>query len=654
MWDKVYFLDICAIPLYLAIWTTTVYRKMTRGRSNVLYLAITATGFFTVVGDLFAGIIMMNLPMNAKELMQAKVFEYLYYVMRHACNTLYIYYIFSATGTWYRIRSFWKKLIVALPYLGVLGLLVTNEYTGWIFYFTAEAGYSRGPKVLIVYGLAAVYMVFGVIYLCLHKYALDIGSWIALISMYVFNFTAVLIQYFYNRLLIECYFTAITLLLAVLFIQRPEKQVDMSTGLRGYRAFCEEMGKIAATKQKVQIVIVCVRNAKDMSRFLSEEIFYKYIHAMEAQFRKFSKADKIILESYFEQPGTFYNIIEDVDYNPVQVISELRGKVKDNTEDLFGTGVRPDVKVVVVQFPDDIANVDELLRFGHNFMRFANVDKSFVRCRSIVSQRAYQIEAHIDEVLSRAFENDALSLRYHPVWSVDEKKYVSARAEIFIDDPEYGIIDPELLEIAAGERGLSLMLGTHLIRSVFAYVGSEEMKEKGYDHITVSLSESQCMQINLLDEIWHLQQQYKVSPSQIEFSIRESAYEIVSKIHDDNIRKLSSQGYLFAIDSFGKGYSNMRHILDMPIHALRLDRELIEAAGAGDSGKALLGGCIKMLLNIKLEVIAPVTVDEQTRQMLIDMGCQFLEENAEADPSENADVVDDDKAIERSVRSWIE
>ena len=151
------------------------------------------------------------------------------------------------------------------------------------------------------------------------------------------------------------------------------------------------------------------------------------------------------------------------------------------------------------------------------------------------------------------------------------------------------------------------------------------------------------MQINLLDEIWHLQQQYKVSPSQIEFSIRESAYEIVSKIHDDNIRKLSSQGYLFAIDSFGKGYSNMRHILDMPIHALRLDRELIEAAGAGDSGKALLGGCIKMLLNIKLEVIAPVTVDEQTRQMLIEMGCQFLEENAEADPSENADDVDDDE-----------
>ncbi|MBR4760958.1 MAG: EAL domain-containing protein, partial [Lachnospiraceae bacterium] len=550
------------------------------------------------------------------------------------CNTLYIYYIFSATGTWYRIRSFWKKLIVALPYLGVLGLLATNEYTGWIFGFTPDAGYARGPLVLIVYALAAIYMIFGVIYLCLHKYALDIGSWIALISMYVFNFTAVAIQYFYNRLLIECYFTAITLLLAVLFIQRPEKQVDMSTGLRGYRAFCEEMGKIAATKQKIQVVIVCIRNARDMSRFMSEEIFYQYIHATEEQFRRFSKADKITLESYFEQPGTFYIIIEDANYNPVQVVSELRGKVKENTENLFGNGVRPDVKVVAVQFPDDIKDVGELLRFGHNFMRFANVDKSFVRCGSIVNQRAYQIEAHIDEVLSRAFENNALKIRYKPVWSVEEGKYVSARAEVFIDDPEYGIIDPEVLENAAGERGLSLVLGSHLIAKVFEFVGSNEMEEKGYEHISVSLSESQCMQMNLLDEIWHLQQQYKISPSRIEFSIKESAYEIVSKIHDDNIRKLSSQGYLFAIDSFGKGYSNMRHILDMPIHAVRLDKELIEAAKTGDSGKALLGGCIKMLLNIHLEVIACGLEDEQTRQMLTYMGCQFLEEDAKADPEE--------------------
>lgn len=624
MWNKELYLDIAAIPIYIIIWYTTIYRKMTKGRSNVLFLWLTAIAFFTDVSDLISGICANSFPLSNTQMALIKVMEYVYFIMRNGTNIAYLFFVFSVTRTWCHINTFWKKLLLMMPFLGALVLLASNEMTSAVFTVTPDAGYVRGEYIMFMYMLAFSYLLAGMICLLLCRPILDLGVWLSLSAMYLLNLLAVGIQFMNPGMLLECYFTSITLLFVVLFVQRPEKQVDVGTGLLSYRAFCEEIGKIKITGQDVQIIFISIKNADEMNQYLGDKAYSAYIYSIEEAIAGYSKKEKLTYELYFEQPGNFCIIMEDMEYSPVQTIPDIRDRVRSVSKNVVETGARPDVKIVTVKFPKEINDIEELLRFGHNFVRFANVDRIYSRASAILKQKAYQVETHIDEILNRAMGKGKLRISYQPIWSVKEKRFISAEAVVQLDDEVYGEIDTDILISAAEDRGLIIRLGNYLMDQVFSFVGEDNLSLYGYLYIDINLSLVQCMQMNLPDQIWELREKYGVHPEQICFAIKESMYENMSGVLDENLKKLSVQGYRLALDGYGKGYSNMQRILELPIQSVRLDKSLILGASS-EGGRALLKGNIRMLQNIPLEVVAQGADDESTAKMLLDMGCGMIQ-----------------------------
>ncbi len=624
MRDNILYLDIGAIPIYIIIWYTTIFRKMTKGRTNALFLWVTAFAFFTVVCDLMAGIFMSSYPLDELSIYMVKITEYFYFITRNGTNMLYFFFMFAVTRTWYRISALWKKILLLLPYIGFLAMLATNEVTHAVFTVTSEGGYLRGNLIYLAYIQAAFYLIIGMSRLFVCGRAIDLGARLALAAMYIFNVIAVVIQLLYSEMLIECYFTSISMLFIVLFVQRPEKQVDMATGLPGYHGFREEIGKIRAAGQKIQIIIVKIQNAYDMSRYMGEEAFFGYIHAIDEQIRLFGKRDRISYESYFEQPGTFYVILEDVKYNPVQAIPEIMDNVQSYLGEAVNAGVRADTRIVTIQYPEDISDIDELLNFGHDFARFADVDRLYSHADKIIEKKNYQIETHFSEILDRAIETESLSISYQPIWSAKEKKHRAADTIVELTDDLYGTIDMTVMMETAEKKGLGIRLGTYLIERVFIDIHDKKLAE--YEYVIIPLSTVQCMQMDFTDRVWKLREKYNIHPEQVCFSFKETVYENVSEVLNENLNKLSAQGYRLMLDGFGKGYSNMERIMEFPIMAVRLDRSLISTAIDG-AGRIMIKGIVGMLSEIPLTVIIPGADDADTVQMLVDMGCEMIQGN---------------------------
>ena len=132
------------------------------------------------------------------------------------------------------------------------------------------------------------------------------------------------------------------------------------------------------------------------------------------------------------------------------------------------------------------------------------------------------------------------------------------------------------------------------------------------------------MQKNITDRIWNLRGKYKVHPDQICFAIKDSEYDNISEGFDDNIKKLALQGYKLALDGYGNGYTNIKHLVELPISTVRLAGSLIEEAST-ESGRALLKGTIQMLENIPLSVVVSGVNDKVTKNMLGMMGCDLMQ-----------------------------
>ncbi len=628
---------IASIPIYVILIIATISRRLTKGRANKLLILMICVAFGAALTDILGNLLTQRLPVSEVKVALATVIDYFYFLFRDGIIVVYTYYLFSVTRKWYKINAFWKQLLILVPYLVMVVFLITNPKTHAIFNITTENGYERGELIIVLYIVALIYMIFGVAFLIANREMLILSEWISLGMLYVLNAIGVLIQYLVPELQIECYFTSMTLLFVVLFVQKAERQVDIITGLPSFYAFISEMGKINTTGQKVQVIIANINNADELRRYLGDKAYFGYLHSIERIIAAYAKKEKITNEIYFEAPGAFYIICEDLDYNPVQAIPEVRETVRKKSGNIFESGARFDLKVVSIKFPEDIETVYELLHFGHNFSRFAH-NKIYFHAKQIIETRAYQIEDKFDEILNKAIDNQKLKIGYEPIWSVQDEKIEYIEAVTSVEDDIYGEIDRVTLEEASRARGAGIILDEYTIEQVFAYVGAGNLANSGALFVVVHLSSALGMQKNFTERIWNLRSQYQVHPEQICFSIKEFGYDSVGEGLEDNIRKLSLQGYKLALDDYGIGYSNIKHLIEVPFCHVRLDKRMVSEMSS-ESGRALLSGMIQMLNNISLPAVVQGVDDWDTMEMLRGMGCNlmqgeyFKEKNSEENPN---------------------
>ena len=650
--ENIYF-ELAAIPLYVVLFVTTIYRRMTKGRSNVLFLLLTFCSLAAVIADLIGTIDDRTILASDFGLAFVKGGEYVYFLTRNGINVLYLLFIFSVTRTWHRLRGTGKKLILLFPYVVIVTMILSNPFTDAVFTITVENAYKRGPYIGVIYICAASYMLFGIIYLTVNKRVLERDEWVALYTMNVLNSIAVLIQLLFPEMLIECFMTALTLLLVVMFIQRPEKQVDVSTNLPAVWAFNEELDKISHTGQKVQIVIAGIKNAVQLRDRAGEAVYYDFVHYISNVIEICARDNRIRYELYYESPGYFYTIIEDMSYNPAGACSEISNSIKSKKGRLVYSGIQADAAIAVVRYPDEIDNKEELMWFAHNFLRFAKNGKVYSHASQITEKRDYRIETRIIEIVDKAIREKSFKLSYDPIWSVNRARADFAEAMLSLHDEELGDIDDDMLYRAARERGIIGRLGEYVAEEVFSYVGSESFAKSGYRGILIRLSVAHARQADYPDSLWNIREKYGVHPEQICFAVDAPDSSDMEGELGKNMLKLSLMGYRFCYDGYGFGHSELQSIKKLPFFSVRLDRKMLKGS-VTDEGREILEGSIHLLKRVALEVVAQDVDDKETADMLSRMGCDYIQGRLDeyTFPAKDGDVeilVVDDNSPNRTV-----
>ncbi|MBR1865145.1 MAG: hypothetical protein IJ801_01415, partial [Lachnospiraceae bacterium] len=310
---NIIYFNICAIPIFIIILFTTFIRRATRGLSNKLFIAMVGTALVATVADLGLELLPYALPLSGTELVLGQIAAYIYFVFRHGMIVLYLLFLFSITRTSYRIHTTLAKVVILIPYGIVLLLLLQNLLTENVFFVSPEYGYERAGFMVILYGVSILYAVVGTVYLLFCIRFLNFGKWLALVSMYLLCFVAVVVEFFYPRLVIEMFAMAIALLLVILLVLRPEEITDSSMGLPSWKAYRTELKKLITTKQEAQIVVVRFINANEIRTYLGEERYQSYVIRIADQINQLCRNEHLSYEMYFEQPGSLYIILDNMD-----------------------------------------------------------------------------------------------------------------------------------------------------------------------------------------------------------------------------------------------------------------------------------------------------------------------------------------------------
>jgi EAL domain-containing protein (putative c-di-GMP-specific phosphodiesterase class I) len=234
-------------------------------------------------------------------------------------------------------------------------------------------------------------------------------------------------------------------------------------------------------------------------------------------------------------------------------------------------------------------------------------------------------EAEIELAIKRAIAHDGFQIFLQPIFSVPEQRIVSAEALLRLIDDRLGPIPPAEFIPIAERNGSILEIGSFLIDWVCAFLNDYNLEQRGIQFLEINLSIAQCIRHDLCEHIAEICKRNLIRPEQLCFEVTETTAATSPEILTANLKSLSRSGYVFALDDYGTGYSNINHLLELPFSFAKLDRSIVAARFTSVKGRIMLESIIDMLKKMDMKIIAEGVETGDQARVLTDLGCDLLQ-----------------------------
>lgn len=154
-----------------------------------------------------------------------------------------------------------------------------------------------------------------------------------------------------------------------------------------------------------------------------------------------------------------------------------------------------------------------------------------------------------------------------------------------------------------------------------------EWKDRGMDggFVSVNISGKDFYHIDVYQVLTGLTEEYDIHPRQIHLELTETALTRNIDEYVDVLRSLVDYGFSLSIDDFGKGYSSLSMLKNVPADTLKIDRELLSGAGHRREGKTILNSVMQLARELDMKVIMEGVETREHLELLEDMGCDLYQ-----------------------------
>lgn len=401
---------------------------------------------------------------------------------------------------------------------------------------------------------------------------------------------------------------------------------DQLTGLQNRLALNERLGTLISENkdQKFSLLILDVDNFKyindTMGHTFGDMILVKLSERLTNQqdsnltvYRIGGDEFLILVENY--------NKKEEIEKVAVNTLKAFKPCVEINGSKTFTT-----VSIGVSTFPKHGTDTDTLLinadiavnkakKAGKNRIVFYNKPMN-----EVIIERMY-----LEKYLRSALENNEFELYYQPQLDISSGRISGFEALLRWRNSELGFVSPQRFIGVAEDTNLIIPIGEWVFRNACVFL--KVLHKQGYTDldISVNISMLQLLQDDFVDMITEIVEWVQIDSKHIELEITESilmeSYEAIA----GKLKTLRARGFKIALDDFGKGYSSLNYLKQLPISTLKIDKCFIDTISNSTKNKSLTGLIIKLGKSMGLCVVAEGVETQEQMDYLVKHKCNKIQ-----------------------------
>lgn len=268
--------------------------------------------------------------------------------------------------------------------------------------------------------------------------------------------------------------------------------------------------------------------------------------------------------------------------------------------------------------------VSELIRDADTAMYVA---KAQGRGRAVVfdisMHEATLAKAATETRLRHALATNELHAFYQIQVRLDTGRPVGFEALVRWEDPERGLITPDLFLSVAGEAGLLTAVDRTMLTQALDQLHT--WRVAGWEDLRISVN---CSRTTLAledfsdivaDELAHR----NLPAASLTVEVTEDVLVGDDPVIVANLVALHAQGVALAVDDFGTGYSGLSQLKAFPASALKIDKAFVSGLGSDRHDAAIVAAILAMADSLGLEVCAEGVETDAQRRLLEEAGCHI-------------------------------
>lgn len=234
--------------------------------------------------------------------------------------------------------------------------------------------------------------------------------------------------------------------------------------------------------------------------------------------------------------------------------------------------------------------------------------------------------------LNHALEQNQFVLWGQPIQATNGATQEHLEILIRMRDVDGSLISPADFIPAAEKYNLMPAVDRWVIKKAFHHLVSlEPLGRKPI--FSINLSGASVADESFFDYIQSLVDSVGVDPHQVCLEITETTAIANMSRATSFIRRLKNLGMTFALDDFGNGFSSFSYLKSLPVDYLKIDGSFVRGIATDPIDLSLVQSVNSIGHVMGMKTIAEYVKDARTRQILEEMGVDFLQGYEIAKPS---------------------
>lgn len=252
------------------------------------------------------------------------------------------------------------------------------------------------------------------------------------------------------------------------------------------------------------------------------------------------------------------------------------------------------------------------------------VNPNYVYYDESIRSRLWK-EKEIESQMLTALEHHEFQVYYQPKVCLSTGDFTCAEALIRWCSEDGKMIPPDLF-IPVFERKLLIdRLDQYVFEAVCRWL--RHLLDAGIKVLPVSVNVSrlQFYDQNFVRRYVEIRDKYRIPAKLVEIEFTESIVFDNTNRMMQIVKSLKEAGFCCSIDDFGKGYSSLGMLKNVPVDVIKIDRIFFLEGENRERDRAVVEGIIEMMQNLHIKTVAEGVEDMDQVEFLKAMNCDYVQ-----------------------------